>query len=914
MRILKSFVCILVSGALLLSGAPTLAETVNRDEKILNAIGFKGILPDKTNAITRFELAEFAISLAGISKTSEGEAVFTDIPKKHKDFEIINTAYIYGLMGESSNGRFEPNKSAVASDAACIMLYLLGYGNFMKEQAWNNVECIQKAKSLGVFKGLDISAELSRETLIKMYVNILKIPTLRIRSITSGYTDYYTDDVDYLQEEYGLYNKTGILTATDSVALPGYSTVSSGWIQIDNDKYKIGSVDYTNYLGYEVDIIVDSEEIAGNLLYLEPASKSYDDSMLEINAVDIIDYNQYELRYYKNNKVKIINLDSSCQFLLNGKEITRYDERLLKPLAGNLKLMDYNDDGTYDCVNITMKFYYSVAGCSEGVYLKDSITGYKLELEDKKITVKKDGIFADFAHIKAGQVVAVLPDAVAFDENDIAFPDNNNLTSITFEIIQNKISGTIHSLNEELCTIDENEYLYSDYFKMLVDNNYMKTPQISDNAEVYLDDGYIVYGDFVGKFNSKERDFEYGYLMAIAETTPLSNIAVVKLVNENAEIVVIETAENWRINNEKGKASDVLNNSAFFVNGEVQRQLIAYDLNEEGKITHIYTSCNRANETIYDFSGNSIPNPDYDPNYKGYTPGEFSFDCYLSDSTTYKNSFNHLYTFDENSLVFVIPRNINSKKNFRVSDGSAFQTNNSYANVSLYNVTEKYLVKVAVIDNSASGVETQRNLNYSLTQGNCNGFLITGTSQQLIDDEVKLCYTGLTYDKGGDIYERTLVATDDALVDTDALIQKEYRNTVWNTLHPGDVIHYALDESGMVERFKKIADYNDFHKTDGMNYKYLGIEDPNYTAYHTYSKVVKIFDDGQFLFNVSGTDNIADMRLSNQYVTGGYPLQVFIYYNDRGYAVKGSVNDICIDDNVYTRSESGKLVELVIYR
>ena len=100
----------------------------NDEFKFLDELGINIDYNDKETAITRVELCEIALNILDIALIDEGNAVFLDVPQKHKDFAIINTAYHYGIIKGYPDMTFRPNDIAYTSDVAGMILIILGYG------------------------------------------------------------------------------------------------------------------------------------------------------------------------------------------------------------------------------------------------------------------------------------------------------------------------------------------------------------------------------------------------------------------------------------------------------------------------------------------------------------------------------------------------------------------------------------------------------------------------------------------------------------------------------------------------------------------------------------------------------------------------------------------------------------------
>ena len=149
---------------------------------------------------------------------------------------------------------------------------------------------------------------------------------------------------------------------------------------------------------------------------------------------------------------------------------------------------------------------------------------------------------------------------------------------------------------------------------------------------------------------------------------------------------------------------------------------------------------------------------------------------------------------------------------------------------------------------------------------------------------------------------------DDERTDTDTKY-KVFPGISFASLEPGDLIHYALDSSGLVERFRIVFRISSMYKSDGsVNYRKLNSSSMEHSIVGCLSRVVKINPDGSLILSYSQTDEFTSLYRASR-TEQSY---LFDMKNKRGE--KLDFSQIEVGDIVFTRSESGTVREIFVYR
>lgn len=880
---------------LVLTVMPTALAT-NEDFPIFEAIGLNVAL-EEGKPITRYDLAKIAISLGGLSIVETSKAVYVDVPEKHWAFPEVNTVTYYGYMDGLSDGTFGVDSKATAADAAQILMNLLGYGNFAKQGNWGVAEYYIKARSIGLLDGIEVAAdEFDVYDLKTMIVNMLDKNIVLIKSVGTDGIKYEIDErTTYLTSRYGYYFKEGILQAAGKSATNLSSSVGSGKIKVSGVTYSAKGKDYSNYIGSEVRIIVDKNEANAKVLFLEQV-KDTNSEELVISSRNILGFSGTTLRYMNDElKAETAEISLSNQMFVNGQK-TSFDPKFMNPLSGGLKLVDTNGDKLYDLIFVTYEIYYEVSGAFEDDYIADALTDKRLELDGKEIYLYENGISTGIDSIKNEMIVSVMPGAISFSVEGIPSANNSTLTKAAVEVSVKKVSGVVNAKGAESCVINGVEYEYSKYYRMLMNNSLSIAPELNKYVVAYLNsDNCIVYAKLDVDAIIENQAFKYAYALKMFGKSEISDEVCIKAFTQDAEMLLLETANGYKINGARATAADVFSNTTLFPSGTFKCQLITYELNDEGKVVNIGVAKDNTSAKEADLIN-------------------FSKDLEVSVDK-FRNTVDHLYSFNSSTIYFEIPANLSEEKNFKVKATATPYTNDQACKPILYDLNEKYEAAV-VVQVYEKGEGGKKDLKFNHFYG-IQPFVIESKMTVLDDEgELRTQYTGLTY-SGTDMEVKRLIATEDDLADTDSagnykrINQDKLTGTKWKDLNPGDVIHYVLDQYGEVERFRYVFKGTDIKDSEGNT---IFADNGNTsikttTTYVTTGEVHKIFADGNFLFKAGPNK---DLHKASPTAAQAATVMIYIVENDK--VKPGKVSDLRIGDPAFFISESGMLYEVIVYR
>ncbi len=653
---------------------------------ILSSLGIMTDFSDDTTPITRYQLAEIAVQLTGITPDGNGDPVYPDIPAKHKYFPVVNAVTNEGLMGGLADGSFSPDAKASAMDGGRMLLAELGYTAFAAQAGWTDAQYNSKVQSLGLMNGVDASEGLTYSGIGKMMINMLTKKVMEIVSINSEGIEFKESNLTYIESKYGYKIRTGILQAAGSSSISTAIPVTDKQVVIDGVLYKTEGQDLSRYVGYNVKFIVTSEFEDGKVIHVEKYKGSEE---LVLDADDIISYSNYTYTYKdEKGSTEVVSFPSTSRFIVNGRNMASYDARYFTPDLGSVTLIDTNADSVYDIVNITSKVYVKIGG-STATAISNGWTSEAYDTRNKTTYITNEGKSAEITSLEVGSYAELLMDRIIFstvEGNEIVKPDEANAEILKMDVLGDttKVTGTINTRRTDAVGIDGKIYKFSKYYHDLVKSDYVDQVALGSTATIVLNNKEQIIDiiDVVSSYSDESIIKTYGYMTKLNPARGEDGQAIVRIVDfTTLEEIPYETAKECKVNGVEfnyGNAATFgagTNTSFYLPDGNFKHQPVRFVLDEEGRITDLYLAVDRSRQYVtnhilpltkadytptttidyYATSGaNKVLNPDYDPKYAGYDDNNFTLDKdgYIG---VYDKSFDGLYTVKDDTIKVSIP-------------------------------------------------------------------------------------------------------------------------------------------------------------------------------------------------------------------------------------------------------------------
>lgn len=927
---MKKLITIILSALLMMSCISVAAEEIQNSDKfirynaVLKSVGIDTGFTNENNVLSREKLAELALKLTNTEKEKCAAAKYTDIPLKHYAADLVYTVTKYGYMTGYDDNTFRLSQNATPYELARVALYMLDYGPMAENAGWTESDFNKRITSSGLLYGVS-SADLTEGNAATVLYNMLKEPVVSVDSITNKGADFKTSaDKTYITEKCNLLKCRGEIRADGETSMVGIEKTGKGKVNIGGEIYYYDG-NLTNAMGYTAEYYatdISSEDIQ-TVVYLELREPAEE---VTVDAEDILSFSNGKLKYEDGEKIKTETVNTNkISIFLNGGNAEKVTNDLFVPQSGSVKLVDFDGDGVFDSAYITSLVYIKVAQVTKEDYIiVDSDMKYEV-VSDEDAFVSESGIDG----IANGNIISLAPSGFDYrymNGQKIALP-RANAKRLTAALVGNSVSGTVKAINTDMITISDGEeeksYEYSKWFKLLVQAGVYQEPTTNSDITLYIENDKIVYADTNSVYGGANKKYTYGYIVKMSDGANDLENPQFKIWTEDGVMEILEIADNFKLDDVKSTTLDkICRNTNLFKGGELVKQLVCFDLNADGKLKTMYTATNFAQKQITDTDGETmIDNPNYSTTYKGYNEDCFSFDygCADSEKITYRNGFRHLYTLNDQTKIFVVPNDSDEEKYFQIKNKNYF-INTSQYNVKLYDV-QKNFVPSAVVCTVKSGAG-QVEIALELYGGNSSSMVMK--MGEAIDDEgnirpqVTLMENVYMFKPGASSgVKKELFPADDEMTSYNGTRYTGglYEGIKFKDLQPGDVIMFKTNDLGEMNGFRILTRYNDIYDENG-NFKCreINTNDPTASMYITCGKVVDIFEDYTFTFNIDPNESVSGLR----YCLAGLKaenLAVQLFDPTKSSKAIGcTLEELRIGDYIVTRSESGRVLEVFIFR
>ena len=642
--------------------------------EIINGYEDGTFRPD--NNITRAEFLTMilrTLEFEGWSETYAENSRFTDVFVSDWSAGIINLSHELGFVNGYEDGTFGGNNNIIYNEAVKILVSVLGYDVAAQSRGGYPSGYLLQAASLGLLKGVSASQDIIlRGTAAEMIYNALEV------DIMEG---EYGAEITYRRGQSTILGNnhirtfTGIVTGAFGTEYNAKRVMARNEVEISGITYTTGLTGLSKYIGRSVKVYVkDTEELARPVV-LHVVDKLFGDDVV-INADDIVTKTDLNNLYYKvGDNERRITLGDDLTIIYNGKVLTtaQMTPSKLQPVAGTVTLIA-SDSGKYDLAIVKDYENYVVSS----IY-KDKIYGLLGEIvevdpDDNGLNVQitKNGREIEFSEISVNDVVSIAksPDGIFWD----IIVSSDILEGYIEESGVDRDGKIFYSINSD------EYYMAANYLKAYNTNNSkLKKLNLGDGANFYLDVfGKIAYSE-PGELS---RELVYGYLIDAKNEKGLDGNVTFRLLTTSNKIELYTNADGKRIifgRTENNTYTADMCTPQYVLEkistaGEVNRQLVQYQLNDNNELTSIYTAAGRNNQNYL-----SLDNP--------------------QSSTTYSNGvLDQIYIADNKTALFHIPNNGLYEEQFSASFAGSYLKNNNRYPAALYDIENSHVGAMVVAD------------------------------------------------------------------------------------------------------------------------------------------------------------------------------------------------------------------------
>ena len=759
---------------------------------------------------TKSEFAKIISQFYGLDTVSYENSRFQDVNDGSKNYEYI---MIMSAICKITDAMFYPDNEISVAEALKYILDVMGYRLSAVSAGGYPSGYITEAVQLGIVKSnSDFDAVADVQTLKNIIYKALFSPVVRQTSYGQDSEFTVSDDVTCASYWHNLERIEGLLISTGVSSVAGNAFVPDNTVLIDETTY-LCDVFAEYLLGCQVTAIAVNEDDIKEIIYIRENPK-YNKS-ITIPADNIVDYNNYGLRYVVNypysDSIKTCKIDSKADMIYNSSAKVPFDESLMRPVNGYIRLIDNDRDGTYEVVSVNEYVNYIISYIDkEKMIISDLYGKSNIEVRDSNMSCKflKDGKTVEFKDITEGMVASVFADSAARTENGINI-NSDTISALTVILSEKAVTGTVTSISNEdnLICIDGIEYF--------TDKDYLSTADAGLSVKPVVGESFRFKFDYENKIsdvqyaNTTETKYALLLGMYIEEVDSEEDVVLRVLTTEgthanyrvNKKVVIDGEKQPVDFSQDIAKMlfwEDIVLEKIDEVTGAVQTytqyqlipQVIGYRLNENGQIKYLDTKAFNPDKESSETSLNYRPVSRYTCNvYRG-----------MIYPTEDNDNPNLNYTGDANPYVFVGPVDVKSADiyaDYAVYRSLYFAQDEKY-DLELFKKSEFNDLEIAFVHADFS----DENARYQY-------ILVDGVTTSLTPDgEVRSKLYGV---KNGEHYE--------AFFYTDTVLE-----STGITLNRGDLIIAETNSRGEIASVTRLVDISDPQLKLSKNGKYYAGE------------------------------------------------------------------------------------------
>lgn len=480
-------------------------EYISEAAGLLLELGIIFEVPDSEKGereLSRADFITYAAKAIGIEENTDvKDRYFTDIPMDHWAAGYINSMVELNIISLPYDKLFRPNDKITQNEALKILLCMCGYGDYALVVGGYPNGFTEVASKLE-FTLLGSNKALTLNEAIVMIYDALCVPMFD-KSAGGGSQLIYSESDDTLLSRYfDIYMAEGLVTQSTGISLYGdtvkgkTSAETARIVKIADEEY-VTDISFYDYLGRNTFVFYkqESELDTPEIIYRAPYKKS--DEVKEINADDLVGYENGILSYYdKNSRIEKEEISQKAIIIKNGQYENSNNNAAFDMAKGNIRLIDTEYDGEIDFVIISeySNIVVSIVDKTNFIVYDDVIPSRTVNLDENKKTVfieSATGAKRSFFDIAAGQVLTVY----SSDEYTRVIINADGISSHVYGVKQDDEGYFIElgksESDRKWYKVDED--YYREYFSDAVNTGKI---QVSAGADVtyYLDAfGNIAY-------------------------------------------------------------------------------------------------------------------------------------------------------------------------------------------------------------------------------------------------------------------------------------------------------------------------------------------------------------------------------------------------------------------------------------
>lgn len=650
----KGFLAFLAALMLLTSmpvGAEeTAAEVQSNAMRFAQALGIMDETYAASEAISRRQLAQcyYNILLNGADITGFEENIFTDVSAE--DTAAVTLCYHTGIMTGTGETTFSPDAPVTYMQLVKTMVSFLGYDAKAQAEGGWPYGYIAAASSLGLYKDApaDAGSYVTANKAAKLFRSSADISLMRRSSYgTNEFEIKY--GATWIKLYRSLEQYRGTVKANHMTDLGGKKASDYDRVTVDNTEYLLadGAIDLKDYIGYRVDIYVNTDTEPGTIVYweLREADK------VVIDGNDVIGYDNYKLSYYGDGGRNYLPISNETWVVYNGSLCGTYDESVMNPFAdsykdGSITALDNDGDGVYDFVEIDAYDTYVVSAVLDGkIFVK-----YRTDVMIDTDALREEHMMVTNVVGEEMWLSAIVPGTIISVSRDLSGTVKRIVGTI--DTVRGKVTE-IETGNGMKITLGDITY---DCANCLPLNDQLADMEVGDTVKLFFNKDGKVSDIEADEF----RSYLLGYLTDAGTVDGISTDYEVKIFTSGGKFEIYSLADKVEVEGvgTKKAAEAVALAGTVEESGRVRRQLIQYQVNADtNKLNYIdYCEGSEPSDSLY--------------RYEDY-----------KDTYYYNRNFGGKLILPSTAKLFSIPKEDyrDDDESYYLTDTSGFSTGTNYA-------------------------------------------------------------------------------------------------------------------------------------------------------------------------------------------------------------------------------------------
>lgn len=289
--------------------------------------------------VTRAELAEILMRVTKNENFTGYEHLNFDDVTDEETQKYASAVVGLGIMSETGENMFSPEREVLGSEAVTAVVRLLGYEIYAQQNGGYPIGYIDMAQKLDILSKSDVGMNypITYRSLINIIIKASEADMLTISYEGNNPKYEVKPENTIMANTWKLDKRSGLVTANSRTALTTPTAASEGVVGIDGKLYNVRD-DYDHLLGYHVEYYVSYD--SGEIVYIDDCS--YYNKVITIDAedIDVFENRTYKCHNYDTGKKYDVKLSSSIDVIYNGSALTKYTNEDLIPADGNVTLID----------------------------------------------------------------------------------------------------------------------------------------------------------------------------------------------------------------------------------------------------------------------------------------------------------------------------------------------------------------------------------------------------------------------------------------------------------------------------------------------------------------------------------------------------------------------------------------------